>query len=382
MEILFVLRKNQIKKNNPSTIYIRITINGLRSGDFSSFIKVLPDEWNSKSQLIMLGTDEAMADNERLLQIRTDIKQCFSELIREGRQPTAITVEERYLFRNEAPISLQELMGQYKVFKTEKKIAPATMKTFVTRQRNILLFMKETSQLGIAAQHIDEYFINALEHFITVKQNNSQGHAVRHLRFIKECLTWAKKRKLITYNALSDLNWTTPEYKEMPCLTLKELIQIEQHSFGSKPLQEAADRFLMQCYSGLNFADLMNFEPNWNIVGDWIKIKRQKTGETAIVPLLSKLKTLLEKYSYKPPKITNQAYNRFLKEIAAVLDLKLNLTTRVARKTAGQLWLDAGLSIESVSKMLGHSNIRTTQKSYVKVTEARIEMELKKNGLW
>ncbi|MDJ1503446.1 hypothetical protein [Xanthocytophaga agilis] len=90
------MRKNQTKKISVS-VYVSITHSGLKSEDFSSFIKVLREYWNSKSQLIMSGTEEAMADDERLILMRTDIKQCYNELLKEGKTPKAIAIREMYL---------------------------------------------------------------------------------------------------------------------------------------------------------------------------------------------------------------------------------------------------------------------------------------------
>ena len=380
MEILFVLRKNQTHKEKPATVYARITLNGLRSGDFSTFIKVLPEHWNAKLQFITSGTDEALADNERLMLIRADIKDAYKDLLQEKKFPTAVSIKERYLEKTLAPLPLVELIQSFIKYKLELGRKEATEKTYSTKQNNITGYLKKTAQLTIAAQNIDESFLQGLGVYIKRDLACSEVHKVRHFRFIKEALSWAKSCKLINHNHLADLTWNTPDSKETDCLSGLQLLQLEKYEFVSEPLQETVDRFLMQCYTGFNYRDLMNFRPDWNIVDNWITLKRHKTDIEAIVPVINKLKILLEKYEYKPPKITNQCYNRYLKEIAAILNLRVHLTTRVARKTAGQLWLDAGFSIEAVSKMLGHSNIRTTQKSYVKVNKTRIELEMKRIG--
>lgn len=130
------------------------------------------------------------------------------------------------------------------------------------------------------------------------------------------------------------------------------------------------------CYTGLAYADLAKFDfvkgvENRNgkyVIAD----RRKKTNEDYFIVLLSPAVRLLKKYDYKLPIISNQQYNIMLKVMAQYADINKNITTHVARHTFAVFALNNGVPIEVVAKMLGHSNIRTTQ-LYAKVLNSEVE---------
>jgi integrase len=142
------------------------------------------------------------------------------------------------------------------------------------------------------------------------------------------------------------------------------------------------------CYTGFAWVDARKFDPTMHIDKDkdgqeWVHRPRQKTETEAVVPLLPDAKQLLSKYAYlgRVPVPANQLMNRRLKSIASLLHLPLQLTCHVGRRTFGMVALNAGVSIESVSAMLGHASIRITQELYAKVKEQRIGREMRDAGL-
>ncbi len=109
----------------------------------------------------------------------------------------------------------------------------------------------------------------------------------------------------------------------------------------------------------------------------WVIINRQKTGIRSAIPILPRAISILNKYNYKLPVCTNQRMNGYLKEIADLCNIKKTLTTHIARHTfATTITLSKGVPIETVSKMLGHSDIRTTQ-IYAKVTDRKVAQDMK-----
>jgi integrase/recombinase XerD len=169
-------------------------------------------------------------------------------------------------------------------------------------------------------------------------------------------------------------------------LSEQELYVLENYQFANDYLQKAADLFVFSCYTGFSYADMIGFntklhtreENNGTI---WIYKSRQKNGEVARLPLFPKAFNILEKYNNVLPVLSNQSYNANLKEIALLLSINKKLTTHVARKTAGFVWLNTGLDYETVAAMLGHANIRITQSTYAKVLTNRIEKKLQEVNL-
>jgi site-specific recombinase XerD len=173
-------------------------------------------------------------------------------------------------------------------------------------------------------------------------------------------------------------------------LTDKELERIEKKTFDFERLQYVKDLFIFSCYTGLAYTDAMNLTPA-NLVrgidGDyWLTTQRQKTRIAVKIPLLPKAKNLVEKYKNNPkslnegtlfPNISNQRLNGYLKEMADICRINKNLTFHLARHTfATTVTLSNGVPIESVSKMLGHTKITTTQ-VYAKVIESKLSDDMK-----
>ena len=145
------------------------------------------------------------------------------------------------------------------------------------------------------------------------------------------------------------------------------------------------DLFVFSCFTGLAYIDVANLTPE-NIVTlddkQWIMTKRQKTSIATNVLLLDIPKNIIEKYSGKTyrngklfPMLTNQRTNSYLKEIADICGIKKDLTFHMARHTFATMSLSKGVSMESVSKMLGHTNIKTTQ-IYARITNKKIENDM------
>lgn len=161
-------------------------------------------------------------------------------------------------------------------------------------------------------------------------------------------------------------------------LTKEELQRIENSVFTDKSLERVRDMFLFCCYTGLAYADLSKFDFNEATYSDGmyrIRDCRQKTGTEYNISLVNKAMTILEKYDYHLPIISNQKYNAFLKVIGAFCEIKKRLTSHVARHTfATTVTLGNGVRIEVVSKMLGHTNIQTTQ-IYAKIFQKEVDKE-------
>ena len=165
----------------------------------------------------------------------------------------------------------------------------------------------------------------------------------------------------------------------------EELEQLESTKMGNERLERIRDCFVFSCYTGLSYVDVKELNRD-NIVkgidgNHWISTKREKTDKPVKVPLLPKAQEILEKYMQCPemenkesllPISSNQKTNAYLKEIADSCDIDKNLTFHVARHTfATTVMLSNGVPIETVSKLLGHSKLSTTQ-IYARVVESKI----------
>jgi len=160
--------------------------------------------------------------------------------------------------------------------------------------------------------------------------------------------------------------------------------------FATDRLNQVKDIFLFSCFTGLAYSDVKKLSrKNIGIGVDgerWIFINRTKTDTRSNIPLLPIAKALLEKYENHPqainqekllPILSNQKMNSYLKEIADVCEINKELTFHIARHTfATTVTLSNGVPIESVSKMLGHKNLKTTQ-HYAKILDLKVSDDMK-----
>jgi integrase len=186
------------------------------------------------------------------------------------------------------------------------------------------------------------------------------------------------------------------EKKEREFLTKNELHRIEIFSTTIDRLTVVKDLFLFSCYTGISYCDIMDLDNNSVVKGIdgnfWLMANRNKTGTPIKVPILPLVQCLIDKYKNNPrtiyngkllPTISNQKLNSYLKELADLCSIKKNLTFHMARHTfATTVTLTNGVPLETVSKLLGHSKLATTQ-IYARVIEKKLseDMELLKQKL-
>lgn len=161
-------------------------------------------------------------------------------------------------------------------------------------------------------------------------------------------------------------------------LTVDEVEAIEKAEMPTESLKRVKDLFLFQCYTGLAYADLMRFDMSKAVKGEkyyLVTDDRKKTGEGYTVVLMEKAMDILKKYDYKLPKMTCEQYNMRLKIMADSCGIEKPIASHFGRRTCGMLLLNYGFPIEIVSKVLGHSNIKTTQQAYAKILDRTVENE-------
>ena len=160
-------------------------------------------------------------------------------------------------------------------------------------------------------------------------------------------------------------------------LTAEEIERVEEVALDVdtyRPYRNAANWFLFSCYSGLRYQDVANFTKD-SIVNNKLILKTSKTGETVTIALHPRLRAVIGRVETKVT--TNQDYNRNLKCVAQLAKIKKPMTSHIGRHTMAVNWLDDGGSMETLSKILGHTKMATTQ-LYGKITNKRIDNEIEK----
>ncbi|HXB42711.1 MAG TPA: site-specific integrase, partial [Puia sp.] len=235
---------------------------------------------------------------------------------------------------------------------------------------------------------LDHEFITEYEFWLKSARNCSHNTTMKYLANFKKVVLICVKNGWLQRDPFFGYKMTKkPVIREF--LSEPELKLMAEKQFG-KRLQQVRDIFLFCCYSGLAYADVYKLKRSEIRIGidgkKWIFTSRKKTETLSRIPLLPVSLAILEKYADHAeciitdrllPVLTNQKMNSYLKEIADVCGITKELTFHIARHTfATTVTLNNGVPIETVSKMLGHTNLKTTQ-HYAKLLDTRVSEDMK-----
>lgn len=237
-------------------------------------------------------------------------------------------------------------------------------------------------------EKIEYSFAEDFFDFLTLTQGVQDNTAMKYLKNTKQILKLATQRKWLPVNPLQDYvcSYVNPE---RDILSIDELSALYYKEIKIPRLAEARDAYVFMALTGYAYKDAFLLEPD-NIAKffdgeDWIIKNREKTWCRENVPLLPLAKEILQKYKNHPyciannrllPTHSNQRFNAYLKEIADICSIAKNLTTHTARHTfATTVILANGVPLETVSAMLGHKSIRTTQ-IYAKIVARKVSNDM------
>ncbi len=217
---------------------------------------------------------------------------------------------------------------------------------------------------------------------------NNNG-VMKHMERLRKMVTLAYKMEWIAKDPFTRYKLKFKR-KEMSFLTTEELYKLEHIELPKAIVAKSRDLFIFCCYTGLSYVDLTNLRSNNLCIGIdgeyWIKTNRRKTETAVNIPLLPKAYAIIEKYKHEPrvfyrqrllPYASNQRLNKYLKEIVQMCSIQKELSFHAARHTfATTVTLTNGVPVETVSKMLGHTKLSTTQ-IYVHVIKQKISDDMK-----
>ena len=372
-------------------IYVRLTVDGKRL-EYSTKKFVDPSKWSNELSRMKGNSEEARSINNLLDFTKNQINEIQFGLLKEN---TSFNVEE---FKNRLfgikererlliPIfqehnrKIKELVGQ--------EYAAGTLERYETslkHTKDFLTWKYNVSDINI--EKIDHSFITEYEFYLRSERKCANNTAVKYIKnfhkIINQCLSngWLNKDPFANYKA---------KVKEVvrDFLSETEIEQMMNKEFVSERLELVRDIFVFSCFTGLAYIDVKQLtldNISLGIDGDkWIFKNRQKTDTASKIPLLPTAQDIIDKYADYPvcknekrllPILSNQKMNAYLKEIADVCGIKKDLTFHIARHTfATTITLSNGVPLETVSKMLGHTSLKTTQ-HYAKILDKKISEDM------
>ena len=392
VSILFYAKRAKASVNGLVPIYTRITVNGQRIElSTNRFIEI--SKWSTEAGKMKGSSQEARSINTHLDMFKIKIIDVQMELIHKNINITSEVLKNRLLGTQERqrtliPIfkdhnnKIKELVG--------REYAPGTLERYNTSLKHTTEFLEWKYKISdIEISKIDHAFITEYEFYLRSVRNCANNTAIKYIKnfskIIKICLAnhWIDRNPFANYKS---------KVKEVERVYLSEgeIQNIINKDFKTERLSLVRDIFLFSCFTGLAYIDVKNLTKshiNIGIDGEkWIFTHRQKTETASKIPILPLTQMIIDKYEDHPecnnqnkllPILSNQKMNAYLKEIAGICEIEKELTFHIARHTfATTVTLSNGVPIESVSKMLGHKNLRTTQ-HYAKVLDKKVSEDMK-----
>lgn len=390
VSILFFIKRKKLLRDGTASIFVRVTFNRL-SAEVSTGKSVIPSHWVATKGRAKGRTLINKQINSFLDQMEYTLHDLTLQIQREGKQVSAKEILNRYKHLN-APKSETGILALYAEHNQELKelvgisMALATYKRHETSLKLFHEFLQYKYQVeDVAVNDVDVEMLQKYQHYLMTIRCNNNNTTVKYIRNLGKILNLAVSRKLIKDSPIEELKLKVDPV-DKGFLTQEELVRLAEKDFNVTRLKQVRDVFLFCCYTGLAYIDVYSLTTN-DIVEEngrlWIKKARHKTNVMCHIPILRPAKDILDKYALLPhkdgkllPVLSNQKMNAYLKEIAAIVNISKELTTHCARHTfATTVTLANHVSIENVSKMLGHSSIRMTQ-YYARILDASIERDM------
>ncbi|PIB22802.1 site-specific integrase [Maribacter sp. 4G9] len=387
LSVVFVVRK-LTSKMDTIKVYARVTVDGKRA-EFSLNRELAVSLWDEKRKRGKGHSKYVISLNKYLDQVFTGLHEAHRQLLQEDVDISSKAVKARFLKEDERGKTLLDLIA-YHNSTMATVLRPGTMKNYYSTEKCIKKFLKEDLNIeDILLKKLKYGFIVDFEQYVrrykpSTRMNCTNNGAMKHIERLKKMsrlavrLEWLDKDPFVNYKL--KFKKTERQY-----LTEREIKLIEETAFQVPSYRKIKDLFIFACYTGLSYVDVRELKANHLVKGmdgnDWLYTKRTKTDESLKIPLLPKAKEIIEKYKDDPdinanerllPIYTNHMINRTLKDIADTCGIRKRLTFHVARHTfATAVTLSNGVPIETVSKLLGHTKLSTTQ-IYAKVVEKKV----------
>jgi integrase len=392
ISVKFYARKERSTESGLTPVVMRIGV-GEQRLNIGTKLYVNPDDWSMEDGKMKTKTREAKKINDALDGFRHKAFDYQRELMHEGRPITLDNMRAKwYNLSLEKKVMLMEVFTQHnQQMKAliNKEFAPLTLERYETSFRHTQAFMKWKYKIDdIDVSELKYEFIADYEFWLKSVRNCDHNTSMKYLSNFKKIVHICIKNGWLNRDPFVGFKLAKREI-EKTFLVEEELNRIINKEFLMFRTRQVRDIFIFCCYTGLAYADvekLTREEITIGIDGEkWIWTSRQKTDSATRVPLLPPALEILDRYKEDPqcvvkgrllPVLSNQKMNSYLKEIADACGITKKMTFHTARHTfATTVTLTNGVPIETVSKMLGHRNLKTTQ-HYAKILDKKVSEDM------
>ena len=387
----------QRQKDGKLQIFIRIYLDGKRTEIYTKHYVALKD-WENSTNRVKPTDPNSYLINTSIDEMKTRLNKHHVKMVVLEEEITLSKLKNLFLGKVEIEKpnhkTIMEAFDYHnlKMAETAKvgKVSEKTLVRYKITQNKVKSYMKE--KFKVEDKPLPELrlsFVTEFEHHLLTVDKIQSNTAHKYIKNLKKIMNMAVGLDWIPSNPFNQFkcSYQSPERE---ILNREELFTLMTKEISIPRIEEVRDVFLFCCYTGFAYSDVYQFESNSVLIGldgeYWLSTNRQKTGTKESVPLLPVALEIINKYKDNDyckkhnkllPVNSNQRYNAYLTEVADICGITKHLTSHIARHTfATTVTLSNGVPIETVSSMLGHTSIRTTQ-IYAKVVEQKVSDDMK-----
>ena len=382
-KVLFYLKKNAPKKNGFIPVMCRITVDGTIC-QFYSKVDIDPALWDMRSNRVSGRSTVALEANRHLDKVRVGINNKYKEIAERDNYVTAEKVKNAFLgleMRHETLLKVYAQHNEDFAKQVGKMRSKSTYEKYIIVYNHLAEFIKIRYRVSdIALKELTPAFITDFELFLRTDKNCSHNTVWIYMMPLRRMVTIAQRNGWIILDPFASYE-IGPENVDRGYLTKDEIRLLLDATLKRKGRELVRDLYVFCCFTGLSFSDMKNLtKENIQTSFDgnlWIMTRRQKTGVESNIMLLDIPKRIIDKYDGMSkdgkllPVPSYTTCRETIREIIKGCGIDKDLSWHASRHTmATEICLTNGMPIETLSKMLGHTNIRTTQ-IYAKITHEK-----------
>lgn len=388
--VVFYLRSNYVNKEGKTSVMLRIYLNNERLSLGSTGIAITASQWDKDKERIKGRTTDALSTNLQLDNIAGGLQAIFRK-IEMSDDLSLERIKSEFLGKKDEIDTLMQLFEKHNTDISKQvgiSVSKATLQKYNVCKRHFSDFLdKQYKRNDLKLTELTYLIIREFDFYLRTVVGQNSNTATKTMKTFKTITLLGQRMGVLLHDPFMNHRFHL-EPVNRGFLTDEEILLIANKEIGIPRLELVRDIFIFSCFTGLAYIDVSNLTPDHIVtLGDkqWIMTQRQKTSVETNILLLDIPKAIIDKYCDNPaypkrenklfPILSNQKMNAYLKEIADLCGIKKNLTFHLARHTFATMSLSKGVPMESVSKMLGHTNIKTTQ-IYARITNKKIEHDM------
>jgi len=383
-KLLFYINRNKVKSDGTTAVLCRISIDG-KSSVLTTGIYCKPDEWNAKK-----GEIKSERNNNQLLDFRNRIEHTYEHIIKEQGVVSSELLKNTIVGVNSIPTLLLqagEVESERLRIHSIEINSRSTYRQSKLSQLNLQKFLHSRGLEDIAFSDITEEFGESFKIFMKTTAGRKSG-------YINKCITWLNRliyiaidQEVLRSNPLEDVRYEKKEQAKHRYISKSDLKRIMETPMIEPKLELVRQAFIFSSLTGLAYVDIHQLYPHH--IGKtaegrmYIRKQRVKTNVEAFIPLHPIAEQILNLYNTTdnskpvfPLPVRDKIWYE-INQIGVTMGLKENLSYHQSRHSFGTLLISAGVSIESIAKMMGHANISTTQ-GYAQITNQKISEDMDK----